>query len=94
MMGNESYGDEPDSYTQGQTWYFDVKDSKEKVLAFYEQQFPGAERTTNDDGSIKFRIVPEGAEKNEYVYATVGDGKIWIGSCRVLLRSIPCWSRS
>ena len=83
MMGNESYGDEPDSYTQGQFWSFEVKDSKAKVLAFYEHQFPGAERTTNNDGSVTLRVIPEGAEKNEYVYVTVEDGEIRIGEhCR------------
>ena len=83
MMGNETWGDEPGSYTQGQFWSFDVKDPKEKVLAFYEQRFPGAERTENNDGSVTLRIVPEGAEKNEYVYVTVEDGVIRIGEhCR------------
>jgi hypothetical protein len=83
MMGNESYGDTPGSYMQGQFWSFEVKDSKEKVLAFYEQKFPAAERTPNDDGSITLRIVPQGAEPNEYVYVTVEDGEIRIGEkCR------------
>ena len=83
MMGNETWGDEPDSYTQGQFWSFEVKDPKAKVLAFYEQRFPGAEHTTNDDGSVTLRVVPEGAEKNEYVYVTVEDGEIRIGEhCR------------
>ena len=83
MMGNETYGDAPDSYTQGQSWTFEVNDPKTKVLAFYEQQFPNAERTNNSDGSVTFRIVPQGAEKNEDVEVTVGDGEIRIGEhCR------------
>jgi hypothetical protein len=83
VMGNESWGDGPDSYTQGQTWYFNTGDSQQKVVAFYEKLLPGAERTTNDDGSVTFRIVPAGAEKNEYVQVTVDDGEIRIGEhCR------------
>ena len=83
LMGNESWGDGSDSYTQGQTWTFQVGDPKEKVLAFYEKQLPGAERVTNDDGSVTFRIVPQGAEKNEYVSVTVDEGEIRIGEhCR------------
>jgi len=83
LMGNESWGDGADSYTQGQTWTFHVEDSREKVLAFYEKQLPGAERVTNDDGSVTFRIVPQGAEKNEYVSVTVDEGVIRIGEhCR------------
>jgi len=83
VLGNESWGDGHDSYTQGQTWYFNTEDSQAKVLAFYEKLLPGAERTTNDDGSVTFRIVPAGAEKNEDVQVTVGDGEIRIGEhCR------------
>jgi hypothetical protein len=79
MMGNDTYGDTPESHMQGQFWTFTVKDSKEKVLAFYEQQFPNAERTTLDDGAIQLRIVPEGAEANEDVYVTIREGEIMIG---------------
>ena len=83
VMGNESWGNGPDSYMQGQTWYFDVSDSREKVLKFYEKDLPGAERTTNDDGSISFKVIPAGAEKDEYVTVTVDEGEIRIGEhCR------------
>ena len=83
MMGNDTYGDGPDSHMQGQFWTFDVKAPKDEVLAFYEKQFPGAERTPLDDGAVMLRVVPEGAEPNEYVYVTVADGKITIGErCR------------
>jgi hypothetical protein len=83
LMGNETWGDGPDSYMQGQTWFFNVSDSKQKVLQFYEKELPGAERTTNDDGSISFKVVPQGAEQNEYVTVTVDEGEIRIGEhCR------------
>ena len=83
LMGNETWGDGPDSYTQGQTWSFHVDDSMEQVLKFYEKELPGAERTTNDDGSVSFKVVPQGAEKNEFVTVTVDDGVIRIGEhCR------------
>jgi hypothetical protein len=79
VMGSDQYGDEPDSHIQGQTWFLKVKDPKEKVLAFYAQQFPNAERTTNEDGSVTFRILPQGAEPGEDVHVTVADGEIRIG---------------
>jgi hypothetical protein len=83
LMGNESWGDGADSHTQGQTWTFHVDDPREKVLAFYQKQLPGAERVTNSDGSVTFRIVPPGAEQYEYVSVTVDDGEIRIGErCR------------
>jgi len=83
LMGNETWGDGPDSYMQGQTWYFDVSDSKATVLKFYEKELAGAERTTNDDGSISFKVIPAGAEKDEFVTVTVDEGEIRIGEhCR------------
>ena len=83
LMGNESWGDGPDSHMQGQTWSFNVSDPREKVLQFYEKDLPGAERTTNDDGSISFKVIPRGAEQNEYVTVTVDDGELRIGEhCR------------
>jgi hypothetical protein len=78
VLGNESWGDRPDSYTQGQTWYFNVGDPQQKVVAYYAKLLPDAERTTNDDGSVSFRIVPAGAEKNEYVTVTVDEGELRI----------------
>ncbi len=45
QMGSDSWGDDPDSHTKGQAWFFKVKDPKDKVLAFYESKFPNAERT-------------------------------------------------
>jgi hypothetical protein len=83
LMGNETWGDGPDSYMQGQTWYFNVRDSKATVLKFYEKELAGAERTTNDDGSISFKVIPAGAEKDEFVTVTVDEGEIRIGEhCR------------
>ena len=83
MMGNDTYGEGPGTHMQGQFWTFSVKDSKDKVLAFYEQQFPNAERTTLDDGAVMLRIVPQGAEPEEYVYVTISEGEIRIGErCR------------
>ena len=79
QMGNDTYGDGPGTHMQGQFWSFDVKDTKADVLAFYERQFPNAERTTLDDGAVQLKVVPEGAEPNEYVYVTVSDGEIMIG---------------
>ena len=82
MMGSDSYGD-GGSHMKGQSWFFDVKASKDEMMAFYQKEFPGAERTTMEDGDVQFRIIPPGAEENEYVYVIVGDGNIRIGErCR------------
>ena len=61
----------------------DECDSKQTVLRFYEKELAGAERTTNDDGSISFKVIPAGAETNEYVTVTVDEGELRIGEhCR------------
>lgn len=60
-MGNESWGDEPESYTKGMTWWFETKASKDELLAYYTKLYPNAERTDLDSGAIQLSWVPEGA---------------------------------
>lgn len=83
QMGSESWGDEPDSYTKGQAWFFEVKESQDKLVAFYAQEFPNAEKIENEDGSVTFRIVPENAEPYEDVHITLRDNEVLIAEdCR------------
>lgn len=79
QMGSESWGDTPESYTKGNCWFFKTKTPKDKIVAFYAEKFPGAERTTGEDGDITFKLRPEGASEYEDVYVTVSDGEIRIG---------------
>ncbi len=77
-MGSESWGDTEDSYSEGMAVWFTVKDSKEKVLAWYEAKFPDAKREVDDEGDVTFTLVPTGGEAGEDVGVTVEDGKIRI----------------
>jgi hypothetical protein len=80
MMGSESWGDEPDSYTKGQAWFLNTKATKDELVAFYEKAFPNAPREVMDDGAITFHLTPEGAKQPyEYVEVTVRDGEIQVG---------------
>jgi hypothetical protein len=78
-MGNESWGDDPDSYTQGMTWWFETKATKDELLAYYTNLYPNAERTEMDTGGVQLRWVPEGATRFEDVDIFVNDQELRIG---------------
>ena len=50
----------------------------ERVVEFYVRNFPAAERRNNEDGTVSFRLRPEGAAPGEYVRVTVRPGLIEI----------------
>ena len=78
-MGNESWGDDSDSYTQGETWWFETKASKAEVLAYYEKLYPNAEKTELDTGDTQLRFKPEGSDNFEDVTIVVGEHELRIG---------------
>jgi len=78
-MGNESWGDEPDSYTRGMTWWFETRASKADLLAYYEKLYPNAEKLELDTGAVQLRWVPEGATRFEDVTIVVDDQELRIG---------------
>lgn len=59
--GNESWGDDPNSYTQGTTWWFETKATQAEMLAFYEKLYPSAEKLEIETGGVELTIRPEGA---------------------------------
>lgn len=66
VMGSQSWGDDPDSYSEGMSVWFEVKDySREKVLAWYEERLRGAETEVLDDGAIQLTIPAPNGEKGE-----------------------------
>lgn len=74
VMGSESWGDEPDSYSEGMTVWFEVKDySKAKVLAWYEERLRGAETEVLDDGAIQLTIPAPNAERGEDMGVVIED---------------------
>ncbi len=79
LMGGHYEDDEGNTISQTQTWFFDTKDSKEQVIAFYEKNFPGATKEVDEQGDVTFRLIPMGAESGESVHVTVREGQIMIG---------------
>jgi len=75
-MGSESWGDEPDSYSYGMTWWCKTEGSKSEIAAFYEQALPGATKETDEEGNVTLTVIPEGASPGENmgVYVTA-DGE-------------------
>ncbi len=75
-MGHEGWGDEPDSYLYGMTWWCKAEGTKAEIAAFYEQALPGATKETDDEGNIILTVVPEGAAPREDMGVRVtGDGE-------------------
>lgn len=76
-MGSESWGDEPDSYSYGMTWWCETKATREELLAWYETRLPNAQRSTPyDDNMIELKVIPQGAQPGEDMGVLIGeDGK-------------------
>lgn len=71
-MGSESWGDTPDSFSEGMSVEFEVENyDKEKVLAWYEERLPGAERQILDTGTVELKVAAPNGEPGE-------DMGVWI----------------
>jgi len=47
-------------------------------VAFYDKELPNAQRTVNEDGEVRFELVPKGAESGEKVWVTIGKDRLQI----------------
>jgi hypothetical protein len=75
-MGSERYGSDPGSYIYGMTWWCTAQATRDELRTWYEAKLPTARRATDDDGSLVFTVVPEGAAPREVMGVLVeGDGK-------------------
>jgi hypothetical protein len=73
-MGSESYGDEPDSYSEGMCVWFEIKDfDRARVLAWYEERLPGAKTQTFEDGAIELKVPAPNGEPGEDVGVVVSE---------------------
>lgn len=88
-MGNETYGDEADSYAEGMTWHFLFKDPPEKVVAFYEAALPQVEKSTGPDGTVKWQFLPAGGKGEDYVSVVVGEKEMFISESVQGGRKVP-----
>lgn len=73
-MGSESWGDGPQSYSYGMTWWCETKATRDELLAWYTARLPNAERATPyDDNTIELKVIPEGAKPGEDMGVLIED---------------------
>jgi len=60
------------------SWFFNVEDSVEDMVDFYQEQLPGARLEKDDVGDNTFTLIPEGAAEGEYVQVIVRNGQLQI----------------
>ena len=79
-MGGNYYGESLDEHVSESISYFFKIDPKdyEKMVAFYDKELPNAQRTVNEDGEVRFELVPKGAESGEKVWVTIGKDRLQI----------------
>src|SRR5262245_59099066 len=72
-MGSNSYGDTPDSQSEGLAIWFEVKDyDREKVLAWYRGRLPHAITQVLETGTVQLTVpVPDG-EPGEDMGVAIG----------------------
>ena len=80
VMGSDSYGDEPDSHSEGLCYWFNVKDpakdTKEKLVAWYDERLPNAKMEINDEGDVTYTLTPPNGEPGEDMGVIVEEGKL------------------
>ena len=80
MGGNyyEEFGG-PVTFTS-QSWFFDISDPVEKVVAFYRSKLPQGYRDVEaEEGSVAFEWTPPGAVDGEDVTVVISEGQLQIG---------------
>ena len=72
-MGSDSYGDTPDSHSEGMAIWFAVKDfDRDKVLAWYRERLPNATTNVLDTGTIELTVPVPGGEPGEDMGVAIG----------------------
>ena len=72
-MGSDSYGDTPDSHSEGMAIWFEVKDyDRAKVLAWYQERFPDATVQALETGTIQLTVPVPNGEPGEDMGVAIG----------------------
>ena len=72
-MGSDSYGDTPDSHSEGMAIWFEVKDyDREKVLAWYRERLPNATTEALETGTIQLTVPVPNGEPGESMGVAIG----------------------
>ena len=66
VSGSESWGDEPDSYSEGRAAWFTVEGfEKGKVVSWYQSRLQNAETELLDDGAVQITVPAPNGEPGE-----------------------------
>jgi len=76
IMGSDTYGDEPGSHGEGMAWWFEVTATQAELEAWYMQKLAGAEKQTEDDGSVTLTVTPDGAEPGERMGVILSENEL------------------
>jgi hypothetical protein len=72
-MGSDSYGDTPESHSEGLAIWFEVKDfDREKVLAWYRERLPNATTRALETGTIELTVPVPNGEPGEDMGVAIG----------------------
>jgi hypothetical protein len=75
-LGSERFGQEPDSFIYGMTWWCTAQATRDELRTWYEAKLSTAERVTDDDGNLVLTVTPDGAAPREKMGVLIeGDGK-------------------
>jgi len=80
-MGGNYYGESLDQQvSESMTYWFKIDPKNhDQIVAFYEKALPSAQRSVDEDGEIRFEVVPKGAESGEKVWVMISKDRLRIG---------------
>jgi len=77
-MGGSYHGEIGGAVTaRSRSWFFDTTDPVEKIIAFYSEKLPQAERSTDED-ETHFELIPKDARPGEKVRVIIQPGRLQI----------------
>jgi hypothetical protein len=80
MGGTYSGESMGDRVSETMSWFFDIDPAKhDQIVAFYDKELTTAKKTVDEDGDVRFELVPKGAEDGESVYVMIGKDRLQIG---------------
>lgn len=77
-MGGTYYDDQGNAVSETMTWFFEVKEPKDRVVQFYRTHWKGAQESVDDDGNVVFTLAPAGAEPGEGLTVRINEGQLRI----------------
>ena len=77
-MGSTSMGDTPESMSDGMAWFLEVKAPADKMLAFYQQKLPQAQRDPEWVDGVRLVWSPEGGAPGEQLSVVIEENKLMI----------------